>query len=339
MTTSSPPGSLNYCNGTITCDEMGLGECGLSGNPCPRTCLPDAEKCDDCKSDADCVGPDFEGKPICQTSDAFDPDTNSCTECKQDSDCGADQVCDIDVDYDYTGDTKDPQNDSACADCLVDEDCVDPALPVCEERTCVECREDTECLDENLPRCLDDLMNPHTDNSGIVGPANFPIPNLELNVCVECLENDDCESGRCLTVDHPEGGETEGTAVFECVECLSDRDCRRDSIGPDACLRDGVCDNESNTCSWTNPCGDKACYPAGYYDEAGRQNVCEDCVRGEIRYFCTDCLNDGDCDDGIFCNGAETCNSREGVCEAAVVADPCAEGQLCDEAGDAMSGC
>ena len=206
----------NYCNGTFICNEQGLGECGLSGNPCPRTCLPDAEKCDDCKSDADCVGPDFEGKPICQTSDAFDPDTNSCTECKQDSDCGADQVCDIDVDYDYTGDTKDPQNDSACADCLVDEDCVDPALPVCEERTCVECREDTECLDENLPRCLDELMNPHADNNiGIVGPANFPIPNLELNICVECLENDDCESGRCLTVDHPEGGETEGK------QCLS----------------------------------------------------------------------------------------------------------------------
>lgn len=42
------------------------------------------------------------------------------------------------------------------------------------------------------------------------------------------------------------------------------------------------------------------------------------------------CGNDGDCADGIFCNGAESCVS--GSCQAG--GDPC-PGQACDEGGDA----
>jgi hypothetical protein len=41
------------------------------------------------------------------------------------------------------------------------------------------------------------------------------------------------------------------------------------------------------------------------------------------------CTVNGDCDDGLFCNGAETCNS--GTCQAGT--DPCV-GQTCDEVGD-----
>jgi len=41
------------------------------------------------------------------------------------------------------------------------------------------------------------------------------------------------------------------------------------------------------------------------------------------------CSVDADCDDGLFCNGAETCNA--GNCVAS--GDPC-QGQTCDEAGD-----
>ncbi len=41
------------------------------------------------------------------------------------------------------------------------------------------------------------------------------------------------------------------------------------------------------------------------------------------------CTVDADCDDGLFCNGAETCAA--GVCQAG--GDPC-PGQSCDEAGD-----
>lgn len=43
----------------------------------------------------------------------------------------------------------------------------------------------------------------------------------------------------------------------------------------------------------------------------------------------TPCQNNGDCDDGLFCNGAETCSA--GSCQAGT--DPC-PGQGCDEVSD-----
>jgi len=46
------------------------------------------------------------------------------------------------------------------------------------------------------------------------------------------------------------------------------------------------------------------------------------------------CENDSDCNDGLFCNGVETCVS--GTCQAGT--DPC-PGQACDEAGDICVEC
>ncbi len=46
------------------------------------------------------------------------------------------------------------------------------------------------------------------------------------------------------------------------------------------------------------------------------------------------CLEDIECDDGVFCNGIETC--VDGSCEPGV--DPC-PGELCDEVTDTCAGC
>ena len=44
----------------------------------------------------------------------------------------------------------------------------------------------------------------------------------------------------------------------------------------------------------------------------------------------TTCTDDADCDDGVFCNGAETC--VVGVCQSS--SSPCSAGQSCDEDTD-----
>jgi CxxC motif-containing protein (DUF1111 family) len=54
----------------------------------------------------------------------------------------------------------------------------------------------------------------------------------------------------------------------------------------------------------------------------------------EANDVCVDCLGDGDCDDGQFCNGAEVCSN--GTCSAGN--DPC-PGQLCDEVTDTCFDC
>lgn len=47
------------------------------------------------------------------------------------------------------------------------------------------------------------------------------------------------------------------------------------------------------------------------------------------------CMSNAECDDGLFCNGAETCDPVTGMCVAGT--SPCAAGQLCDEATDQCS--
>ena len=47
------------------------------------------------------------------------------------------------------------------------------------------------------------------------------------------------------------------------------------------------------------------------------------------------CTVDADCDDGAFCNGAETCNS--GSCFAGSA--PCGGSEICDEGADLCLAC
>lgn len=58
---------------------------------------------------------------------------------------------------------------------------------------------------------------------------------------------------------------------------------------------------------------------------------CPDQVCNPADGACVDCVDDADCDDGLFCNGDETCDAN-----ACVDGDvPCAAGETCNEATDA----
>jgi len=89
----------------------------------------------------------------------------------------------------------------------------------------------------------------------------------------------------------------------------------------------GVCDpGELDTCL-------KDCFivkqPCSTNADCSPDEVC-------IEEFCEPaCTVNADCDDGLFCNGAETCNA--GTCQAG--SDPCFDGDecsidSCDEVGD-----
>lgn len=115
---------------------------------------------------------------------------------------------------------------------------------------------------------------------------------------VGCDADEDCGEDLC------------DTATGLCVECLEDADCDdADLCTTDACT-DGVCANTAVVC----PEGE-TCNP-----ETG---VCES--------EATPCEGDADCDDGLFCNGIETC--VEGFCAEGDA--PCEEDETCEEGDDA----
>ncbi|MEE9295816.1 MAG: endonuclease [Phycisphaerae bacterium] len=93
------------------------------------------------------------------------------------------------------------------------------------------------------------------------------------------------------------------------------------TIDPDC--DDGLFCNGAETCvasacqAGTNPCDDGV--------------ACTDDTCDEVFDTCTNTPNDANCDDGLFCNGAETCDPVLG-CQAG--ANPCLVGDVCLEATD-----
>ena len=75
------------------------------------------------------------------------------------------------------------------------------------------------------------------------------------------------------------------------------------------CNGEELCDEEGDVCSNAgNPCSTNL--------------TCD-----EESDVCVGCITDGDCDDGVDCNGVETC--LVDICQAGT--DPCLEGIGCDE--------
>lgn len=146
----------------------------------------------------------------------------------------------------------------------------------------------------------------------------------------DCDQGSGCETAAC----------TDGACVYTdacdadhcvddaCVECLEDSDCDNADVcdGAETCGDDGACAaGTALDCDDADACTTDACDAA-----TGCSNtdvVCgtgEECVDGNC---ITPCDEDADCDDGTFCNGAETCT--DGACAAG--ADPCPDnGVFCD---------
>ena len=99
--------------------------------------------------------------------------------------------------------------------------------------------------------------------------------------------------------------------------------------GVPECTVDADCD-DSLYCNGTESCNAGSC-------QSGTAIVCDDGVGctvdtcNEATDSCDSAANDGLCDDGLFCNGLESCDVVFD-CQGGV--DPCMGGLLCDEAND-----
>ena len=99
------------------------------------------------------------------------------------------------------------------------------------------------------------------------------------------------------------------------------------------CLDNGDCD-DGLFCNGVETCDNGVC-------QAGTPVICDDgigCTADACNEETDSCDNlpvHSICDDGVFCNGAETCDPALG-CQPGI--DPCAD-QLCDETGDACVEC
>ncbi len=244
--------------------------------------------------------------------------------------------------------------------------CTDPLLPFCDEtlNSCVACLDDATCNDgvncNGLEQCLGGVCQPGPD-----APSGTPCGNPVNTLCTDpdtcdglgsclprdaangtscndgafCTTNDRCQSGLC-----DPGGPT---------NCDDGRPCTADSCNEGTnscdnilqagnCLIDGICRlsgvvNPANACEECNPVlslnGWSARMDGIACEDDGNSCTDDACVSG----VCVNSPNSDPCDDGLFCNGADTCSA--GGC-ADHAGDPCvAMGMVCNELLNMCQGC
>ncbi len=207
--------------------------------------------------------------------------------------------------------------------CSVDADCDDGlycngaetcSSGTCQAGTTVNCDDSVGCTDDSCNESTDSCE--HVTNDGNCDNGQY-CDGLET-----CDVVNDCQAGTA-------------------VNCSDGVGCTDDSCNEstDSCAHvtnDGNCDNGQfcdglETCDVVNDC--QAGTPVNCSDGVG----CTDDSCNESTDSCDHVANDGNCANGLFCDGVETCNPALD-CQAGTPVD-CSDGigctnDTCDEVGD-----
>ncbi|MCO6439031.1 MAG: S8 family serine peptidase [Phycisphaerae bacterium] len=153
----------------------------------------------------------------------------------------------------------------------------------------------------------------------------------------QCVVPADCDDGLfCNGAEDCIGGSCVAGTPVDCDDGVS---CTNDSCneGTDSCdnvPNDGLCD-DGQYCDGIETCHATLGCQTGTPVSCNDGVACTNDSCNEATDSCDYSPNDANCDDGQFCNGAETCNATLG-CQAG--GDPC-PGQTCDELNDVCTEC
>ena len=259
-----------------------------------------------------------------QVGSCLGPRVVTCTTATVLEDCNDDDPCTTDTcvvaagatdgECDHTAACEDDHcTDAGCVACIADDECddsVDCTTDACGDNgTCSSTADDAACDDSDA--CTDDSCDAAT------GCANTQI---DCDDAVACTD-DGCAAGACTHTDNCAAGsacnETTGECVLTCV--VGDLCDDADPCTDDACV-DGACANTPKDCDDSVACTDDSCDAV-----TGDCVNADNCTAPETCNLTTGlcgavaaCTDDAGCDDGVFCNGLETCDlvtdPANGVC-------------------------
>jgi len=238
------------------------------------------------------------------------------------------------------------------AETCVAQECADGTAACTAPEVCDEAAERCEeCGNEGQAACSDG-DNCTTDACGADGQCTataVACPDEFCNpadgACVECLVAADCDDA--VFCNGPETCGADNACADGAAPCDPATEVCREALGecsPIECATNADCDN-TIFCDGPEVCVEQLCLdgpdpcaePTPVCDETG--GVCVDCLTNAdctapetcVANVCSaapPCTTDADCDDALFCNGAETCDLVTLVCVAAT--DPCDDGNFCN---------
>ncbi len=288
-----------YCDGAETCDAVLDCQAGAAVNcndgvACTAdSCNEGTASCDNAANNANCDDGLF-----CNGAETCD----AVNDCLAGTDPCAGQVCD--------------EGTGTCVGCLIDADC-DDAVFCNGAETCVAgaCQAGTAVNCNDGVGCTNDSCNEGTNSCDNVASNANCDDGVFCNGTETCDAALDCQAGTAVNCNDGVGCTTDS-----CNEGTNS--C--DNVTNDASCNDGLFCNGSETCDAVLDC------QAGTAVDCNDGVGCTDDSCNEGTNSCDNIANNANCDDGLFCNGAETCSAAMD-CQAG--SDPC-PGQTCDEAGN-----
>ena len=348
-----------FCNGDEFCDLQ--NDCSSTGDPCQNglvcnepngSCDPQSA-CGDGTVDPgeDCDDGNVEDGDCCSAFCEFEVEGSSCADnqyCNGEETCDGTGACQSGMPIDCadglecTVDSCDEANDS-CTNTPDNTNCDDGqycnGVEVCDLSTgCVpgtpvNCSDGIDCTNDSCDETNDRCEYTPDDN-------NCPDDGLFCNGDEFCHPQNNCSSTGDPCLNGTTCNETNGSCVLRPVCGNGTQDQGEDC--DDGNVEDGDCcsafctfEPAGSSCADDQYCnGDETCDGNGTC-QAGIPIDCSDGVDctvdscDEVNEVCVNMPNDNNCaDDGLFCNGQETCNVVDGCVSSG---NPCPVEELCDE--------
>jgi len=242
---------------------------------------------------------------------------------------GCDEVNDVCIEV-HCSDGNDNDQD-LLVDCA-DPDCANAAPEICDDGIDNDCNGFIDC---------DDVLVCGPDNDGdghreipCGGDCDDSDPNIHPARLEDCYSppDDDCD-GRinCTDTDCQIDADGDGQWALPCGEDCDDNDPNNWFGNVEDCH-----DGQDNDCDFLADCADPDCI--GETCDDGAACTLNDMCRGGL---CIGTPDDALCDDGLWCNGEETCDplapgAGPGGCVDGP--DPCLPPQVCNEDLDICEG-
>jgi len=347
-----------FCDGVETCDVL-LGcqagpttDCDDAVDCTVDACNETTDQCDHTPDHVSCDNGIFcDGMEVCDL--ALDCQAGPAETCDDGVGCTVD-TCIVATDA-----CEHSPDDAACDNglyCDGDETC--DVLLGCQAGVSVDCDDDVACTVDSCNETLDVCDN--TPNNAACDDGLFcngmescdPLLGCQAGSATDCDDAVDCTVDACNETTNqcdntPDHVSCDNGIFCDGMEvCDLALDCQ---AGPAETCDDGIgctvdlCNVTTDACEHSPD--DAACDNGLYCDgdetcdallgcQAGVSVDCDDDISctvdscNEALDACDNTPNNAACDDGLFCNGFETCSDIDG-CLAGT--DPCLIGELCDE--------
>jgi len=292
-----------FCNGAETCDS---GSCQAGTPPdcsdvvgcTDDSCNEATDSCDNIANDGNCDNGLF-----CDGAETCDA-VNDCQSGTA-PDCNDGVGCTDDSCNEGTDSCDNIANDGNCDNglfCDGAETC--DAVLDCQPGSPPNCDDSVGCTEDSCNEATDSCDN--TANDGNCDNGLFCDGAETCDPLLDCQPGSDpCDGQAC------------DEETNTCVDCQNDGDCD-----------DGL------YCNGAEICIDGTCQP-GTPPNCDDGVGCTDDSCNEGTDTCDNTPDDGYCDDGLFCNGVETCDT---LSDCQMGSDPC-DGKACDEDNDSCVEC